>query len=253
MIDNASNTAGQLGKRLDCNSASTRDLNEFVFKIINPQPDEEGLEIGCGLGKQLVPMAGKLAKVIGLELSQDILKETQKSVVHRSNVELIAGSMDELDSLVAGRRFDLAYSCYALYYSKNIAALVRQIATDHLKPHGRFFVVAPDVGNNETWFNDLQSLFSIPSEIVKSSWVSRNEILPALLVNFEKVVCQKFSNEVAFTSVDQLMKYYDGCGAYCDQGRRAKAEAYFRKKIETGGPYVMEKRALGIVGYLENA
>jgi SAM-dependent methyltransferase len=217
---------------------------------MDPQKDELALDIGCGLGKQLVPMTEKVSHITGLEFSKELLEKLKTSLGDRPHVRLIAGSMDDLETLLPSERFDLVYSCYALYYSKDIAACVGQIAS-RLKPGGRFFAVAPDVGNNETWFNDLQALFPLPAEILKSSWISRRQILPAMLANFPRVSCHKFSNEVAFATLDDLMKYYDGCGAYCSPAQRATAETHFRAIFDAKGKYLMEKRALGMIGFLE--
>ena len=249
VINNSSNTPVQLGKRLQCNTLSSHDLNEFVLGIINPARNEHVLDVGCGLGKQLIPISEKVAEITGVEVSEEILNQLKKNLGARSNVKLIMGSMDSLGTLLPEQRFDLIYSCYALYYSTDVSSLIRQIADCHLKSSGRFFVIAPDVGNNSRWFDDLQNIFPVPSEILESSWMSRNQILPPILAAFERVFCYKFGNNVVFNSLDELMKYYDGCGAYCRQDRRAEAEAFFTKIFKTESKYTMEKRALGILAF----
>src|SRR5262245_324338 len=141
---NLSNTLDQLSNRLSCNSASSSDLNEFVFAITRPSSSDSALDIGCGTGKQLIPLAKKVSNAVGVDMSAQLLATLQSSLgAQQPNVELIQGNMDELGTLLSGRRFDLIYSCYAAYYSKDMEALVRTVRRDLLKAGGRAFFICP--------------------------------------------------------------------------------------------------------------
>lgn len=242
-MENTSNSLQQLCARIKSN-AGTADLNQFVFDIVRPTRSDRVLELGCGSGKQLVPMSALVQSVTGIDVSADLLALISEK--KPANATLVKGDMDAFDTLDVGSNFTLVYSCYALYYSKDVRALMPRIARSLAGDGARFFSVAPDTGNNARWFDDLQKLFELPAEILASAEVSRRDILPAILENFSAVHCYKFANDVSYQNIDDLMDYYDGFAA-CRQSHRAEAQRHFANLIARDGKYVIQKRALGIL------
>jgi SAM-dependent methyltransferase len=228
-MENTSNTPIQLSRRLDCNASSSRDLNDFIFRITQPCESDVALDIGCGSGKQLKEIAKRVKTVIGVDISSELIDTIKTSLPEQNNVQLLVGSMDYLADLDLKLEFTLIYSL--------------------LKGNGsRCFVVAPDVDNNAEWFDDLRTIFELPEDILTSPWVSREKILPALLNSFSEVHCYHFENDVEFKTVGDLMKYYDGCGSYCRHDKREDAALYFRERFQEEGKYTMRKIALGMLG-----
>jgi SAM-dependent methyltransferase len=247
-MENTSNTPIQLSRRLDCNASSSRDLNDFIFRITQPCESDVALDIGCGSGKQLKEIAKRVKTVIGVDISSELIDTIKTSLPEQNNVQLLVGSMDYLADLDLKLEFTLIYSAYSLYYSKDIEKLVTCVRS-LLKGNGsRCFVVAPDVDNNAEWFDDLRTIFELPEDILTSPWVSREKILPALLNSFSEVHCYHFENDVEFKTVGDLMKYYDGCGSYCRHDKREDAALYFRERFQEEGKYTMRKIALGMLG-----
>lgn len=159
--------------------------------------------------------------------------------------------MDDLADLNLKPEFTLVYSAYSLYYSKDIAKLVACIRS-LLKEHGsRCFVIAPDIGNNAEWFDDLQTIFELPEDILTSPGISREKILPSLLDSFPEVRCYHFENEVEFRTIDELMKYYDGCSSYCRPDKREEAKLRFTARFQKDGKYTIRKIALGMLGLVQ--
>jgi len=249
-MENTSNTPVQLLKRLDCNASSSRDLNDFIFRIIQPCESDVALDIGCGSGKQLREIAKKVKSVTGLDISSELIDTIRTSLPEQNNVQLLVGSMDDLADINLKLEFTLVYSAYSLYYSKDITKLVTCIRSLLIKMGSRCFVIAPDVGNNAEWFDDLQTIFELPEDILASPRISRDKILPSLLNSFPEVHCYHFENEVEFKTIDELMKYYDGCGSYCRHDKREEAKKYFRERIQKEGKYTMRKIALGMLGII---
>jgi hypothetical protein len=247
VVNNAINTVECLAQRVACNRAAPGSFQRFVRRLLAVRGDDVVLDIGAGLGEQLIPVAGKAARAVGLDVSAEIV-EALRPLLPGANAGVVLGDMDELASLDLRGPFTLAYSVYSVYYSRDPARLVRAVAGLLAGARARFVVVAPEVGNNQAWYADLSSLFSLPAAVLESPGVCRNVVLPAFLDVFPSVRCRTFESHVDFASVDALMRYYDACAPYCRPEARAEARAFFERRFEQNGVYRICKRALGLVG-----
>ncbi|MBO3101185.1 class I SAM-dependent DNA methyltransferase [Cellulomonas fengjieae] len=106
------------------------------------------LELGCGTGNKLIPIASDGHPCVGLELSPAMLAEAQRKVDERGvELELVQGDMREFD---LGRTFDLvivaANSLLHLHEAQDLIACFRSVRR-HLAPGGRlvFDVFNPSV------------------------------------------------------------------------------------------------------------
>ena len=107
--------------------------------------DGRVLELGCGTGHKLIPIASDGHPCMGLELSPDMLAEARRKALERGvEVEWVQGDMREFD---LGRRFDLvliaANSLLHLHEADDLVDCFRSVRR-HLAPGGR---LALDVFN----------------------------------------------------------------------------------------------------------
>jgi SAM-dependent methyltransferase len=247
VVSNAINTVERLEQRVACNRASPGSFRRFVQRLLAVRGDDLVLDIGAGLGEQLIPVAGKAARAVGLDVSVEIV-EALRPRLSGANASVVLGDMDELAELELRGPFTLAYSVYSVYYSRDPARLVRAVAGLLAGPRARFVVVAPEVGNNQAWYSDLSALYPLPAAVLESPGVCRNVVLPAFLDVFPDVRCSTFESQVDFASLDELMRYYDACAPYCRPERREEARAFFARRFEQDGAYRICKRTLGLVG-----
>lgn len=246
-MDNAINTTDQLHQRIACNEAGSASFHDFVLGLLDPRADDTALDIGAGLGQQLVPVAERVRRAVGVEVSSEIAADLRARLRH-PNARVVLGDMDRLAELDLGAPFTLAYSVYSLYYSADVPRVVRAVAGLLDGPRARFVAVAPDVGSNATWFGDLSQLYEIPAEVLGSPGLCRGVTLPAFLDAFPRVDCARFQTEVRFHHVDELMRYYDACAPYCRRDRRGEAREHFARKFDRDGGYRIVKRSLGLIG-----
>ena len=249
VVSNAINTVERLEQRLACNRAAPGSFRRFVERLLQVRADDRVLDLGCGLGEQLIPAATKAARAVGVDVSVEIAAALQQRVP-RGKAEIVVGDMDEVGALGLSGPFSLAYSVYSIYYSRDPARLTREVAGLVSGPRARFVVVAPDLRNNEAWYADLGTLFPLPEAVLASVRVCRAAVLPAFLEVFPDVRCLTFQSDVEFESLDALMRYYDACAPYCRPERRDDARALFEHKFAQSGGYRISKRALGLVGRL---
>jgi SAM-dependent methyltransferase len=115
------------------------------------EADRQGgsvLELGCGTGHKLIPIASDGHACMGLELSADMLAEAQRKADERGvEVEWVQGDMRDFD---LGRTFDLVFvaanSLLHLHDAEGLVDCFRTVRR-HLRPGGRliFDVFNPSV------------------------------------------------------------------------------------------------------------
>lgn len=245
-MQNLTNTQDRLDRRIAANRGGARDMTAFLLDLAQPSGTDAVLDLGCGPGTQVIRLAPMVKSVLALDISEELLAAFSKRLGDHKNVELMACGMDEATARLSGRRFDLIQAVYSIYYSQDLGRLIGDIAHHLLAPGGRFLTISPDIGNNAEWYEDLGRIFPVDREIIGTSGISRRVVGHAL-DSFADVRCVRFVNEIRYPTVDDLMSYYDGCGAYCPADRRAAAFAHFARRIEAEGHYAITKRALAIL------
>jgi cyclopropane fatty-acyl-phospholipid synthase-like methyltransferase len=89
-------------------ASGLRDLETHVLDGLDVSPRWRVLEIGCGVGRLLRPLAGRVARIVGVDVSGGMLDRARDYCEGLPNVELelTDGSLDFLPD--AG--FDFAFS-----------------------------------------------------------------------------------------------------------------------------------------------
>jgi 2-polyprenyl-3-methyl-5-hydroxy-6-metoxy-1,4-benzoquinol methylase len=118
-------------------------VDSLMQKIerFNPSlPLDTAVEFGCGVGRLAIPLARRFTKVIGVDISPEMLNESRKNcaLFGVSNVEFALS--DDLLSLVPSG-VQLVHSCKVLQHIavKRGLAISRQLV-DRLAPGGVFAV-----------------------------------------------------------------------------------------------------------------
>lgn len=89
-------------------AAGEADVREVVLKGLIVEPDARALEIGCGIGRLLKPMAVRMAEVHGVDISAEMVKQGRERLEGLANVHLEV--CDGTLSAYAAGQFDLCYS-----------------------------------------------------------------------------------------------------------------------------------------------
>lgn len=83
-------------------------LFQKIKKYYNKKLFDQGLDFGCGVGRVLIPLSKKCKHVLGLDISQGMLKEATKNInrckIHNASVQLSS------DFSKNKRQFDFIHS-----------------------------------------------------------------------------------------------------------------------------------------------
>ncbi|MCA9980143.1 MAG: class I SAM-dependent methyltransferase [Anaerolineales bacterium] len=102
------------------------------------------LELGCGSGRLLLPLAQAGHTAVGLDLSAEMLTLARAELAGHANVTLVQGDMAQFD--LPQKPFDTAVVfCNTLLHLDNVALgqMLRHTAV-HLRPGGRLLIDIPN-------------------------------------------------------------------------------------------------------------
>ena len=116
--------------RYRTNARFVSDLGQPVLELLNPQPGERILDLGCGDGALTEKLAAAGACVVGADASPDMIQAAQQR-------GLDVRVMDAYH-LAFEAEFDAVFSNAALHWMKDNPDAVIQAVARALKPGGRF-------------------------------------------------------------------------------------------------------------------
>ena len=125
--------------RYQQNARFVSDLGEPVVRLLNPQPGERILDLGCGDGVLTKKIAGTGAKVVGIDGSADMI-----AAARRNGVNATVGDAHKLDF---DAEFDAVFSNAVLHWIKRDADLAIDAVYRAMKPGGRFVAEMGGHGN----------------------------------------------------------------------------------------------------------
>lgn len=125
--------------RYDKNARFVSDLGEPVVELLNPQPGERILDLGCGDGALTEKIIARGAEVVGVDASSDMVAAAQ----HRG----IDARVVDASQLNFNSEFDAAFSNAALHWMKHDPDAVIQGVRRALRPGGRFVAEMGGHGN----------------------------------------------------------------------------------------------------------
>jgi SAM-dependent methyltransferase len=146
-----------------------RDLDEYRFDKLHYLPQlvdfasykgKEILEVGCGIGTDLVRFAGAGAIVTGVDLSRTAIDLAAKNFAWRGLTprDLRVANGEALP--FADASFDVVYGHGVVQYTADPAALVRECHRV-LRPGGEAIFM---VYNRVSWLNALSKVMKVPLE-----------------------------------------------------------------------------------------
>jgi SAM-dependent methyltransferase len=244
-VDNLSN----LNVRLGTNTKfGDNDLKSWLIANLMPRAGEKVLDIGCGNGTYLREVAQKVGgdeSCFGIDYDSQMIKEaTERSKGFTPTITFIHMDMDRVgdpDSPFKNEFFDLIFSVYAFYYSKDALKTLDALKTK-LKPDGRISIVGPYADNNKGWFDFLNQFMELPASIVDSSTTFMEKIGSYAKENFSDVIYAEFVNNITIPSYESLQNYWVS-NIYYDAENDQSFEKYAREHFANNSTFRFFKKA----------
>lgn len=95
--------------------ACTREVVDLFESWRLLGPDKTALEIGCGIGRVLAPLAPRLREIHGIDISSGMVAAARRRCAHLPNVRLSRSSGKDLDGF-ADRSLDLVFAVDSFPY-----------------------------------------------------------------------------------------------------------------------------------------
>ncbi len=129
-----------------------------VVELLNPQPNEKILDLGCGEGTLAVEIEKLGAKVIGVDLSESMVQKTKEKGIE-------AYVMSATD-LTFENKFDAVFSNAVLHWVKEDKKAIQKISKS-LKVNGRFVAEFGGYGNIKFLTDAIKEVFDKHQEYGK--------------------------------------------------------------------------------------
>ena len=134
------------------------ELAQPIIKLLNPQENEKILDLGCGDGTLAIEIEKSNAKVIAVDLSQDMVKRTKER-----GIESYLMNATELKF---ENEFNAVFSNLALHWVKDSKMVIKKVHTA-LKDNGRFIAEFGGYGDIKRPLYAMQKVFENNKEYGK--------------------------------------------------------------------------------------
>lgn len=120
-------------------------------------PSDEVVEIGCGIGRLTRALAQRARRVVGIDVSKEMIERARSALVDLANVDLLVGNGSDLGG-VADASMDVAYSFIVFQHIPDPAVTCHYIEEIGrvLRPGGwTVFQISElhEIHRRETWKN----------------------------------------------------------------------------------------------------
>ena len=203
-------TINDLLARIDIHKKyGSRDIDEWMLHVINPQKGSKILDIGCGAGKQCFLFYKALegeADITGGDVNPELLETARKENAKIGNrIKFIDLDFNQRFP-INDNQYDLVTSCFAIYYSEDISSTISEMHRV-TKPGGRLFTTGPMPENKSLFYEIIFEATHQPIPPMPGSSRYSSQIYKAIQTLFSKVELNIFENPLIFEAVDPFLAY----------------------------------------------
>lgn len=248
-------SAAALEQRLKAQDRGTQyDLNSWIFNILKPRPGERCLDLGCGLGKQALPLAeavGPTGGVTALDVSADALANLKQSALGLADaapITCLQAALDDVPASMPMAPFDIIHSAYAIYYVEDAEKLFQRLFS-YAAPGARIFFSGPGAENNLALLDLARQAGVEKASGPRPAADFMENLAPGIwrrLAGEGRVTLHRLENPVAFETAEDLYGYWSNHNLYS-----ASAAPIFRRlaeeHVEQHNGFVNTKQVVGLL------
>lgn len=203
-------TTSDLLARIDIHKQyGSRDIDQWMLHLLDPQKGSTILDVGCGSGKQCFlfykALEGK-ANITGGDVNQELLEKARQDNAKIGNrIKLIDLNFNHRFPL-EDNQYDLVTSCFAIYYSEDIPFTISEMHRV-TKPGGRLFTTGPMPENKRLFYDIIHEATHQPIPPMPGSSRYSSLIFNAIQEKYSKVEVHIFENPLIFDDVEPFLAY----------------------------------------------
>jgi ubiquinone/menaquinone biosynthesis C-methylase UbiE len=203
-------TTNDLLARIDIHKKyGSRDIDEWMLHLLNPQKGSKILDVGCGSGKQCFLFYKALegeADITGSDFNQELLeKARQENAKIGNRIKFINLDFNQQFTL-EDNQYDLVTSCFAIYYSADIPFTIAEMHRV-IKPGGRLFTTGPMPENKRLFYDIILEATHKPIPPMPGSSRYSSLIFKSIQSLFSRVEINIFENPLVFESAEPFLAY----------------------------------------------
>lgn len=203
-------TSQDLATRINIHEQyGSRDIDEWMLEILEPEKGSCILDVGCGAGKQLKVFHEYLqgeTDITGGDVSEELLAQSRKLNLELGG-DLTILELDFNEPFQFERNsFDLVSCCFAIYYAADIPFTIGEMHRV-LKPGGRLFTTGPMPENKQLFYDVIREATGKPIPPMPGSSRYASEILDSIRQTFSSVRVEIFENPLVFDTLQPFMDY----------------------------------------------
>jgi len=203
-------TTNDLLARIDIHKKyGSRDIDQWILHLLDPQKGSAVLDVGCGSGKQCFLFYKALegdADITGGDVNRELLeKARQENAKIGNRIKLIDLNFNQRFPL-NDDQYDLLTSCFAIYYSEDIPFTISEMHRV-IKPGGRLFTTGPMPENKRLFYDIIYEATQLPIPPMPGSSRYSSQIFKAIQEQFLKVEVHIFENPLVFEDVEPFLAY----------------------------------------------
>lgn len=203
-------TTKDLAKRIELHTKfGARNIDEWMLNLIQLQPGNKILDVGCGSGKQCFSYYDNLkgnAQITGGDVSEDLLSQARLEDARRqSGIKFLHLDFNKQFPF-ENDQFDFISCCFAIYYAENVPFTIGEMHRV-TRPGGRLFTTGPMPENKKIFYDIIKEATHKPIPTMPGSSRYSSEFLSTIKSLYNKVDVHIFENPLTFTSVEPYIEY----------------------------------------------
>ncbi len=203
-------TSNDLLARIDIHKKyGSRDIDEWMLHLINPQKGSKIMDVGCGSGKQCFLFYKALegeADITGVDVNQELLeKARQENAKIGNRIKFIDLNFNQRFPL-PDDQYNLVTSCFAIYYAEDIPFTISEMHRI-TKLGGRLFTTGPMPENKRLFYDIIFEATQKPIPPMPGSSRYSSLIYNSIQGLFSKVEIHIFENPLIFEAAEPFLAY----------------------------------------------